>query len=271
MTHLIGVKNTDSLRQKDNGVFMELTEKEKSAKERICLALDVPTVNDALSLVEELSGLVGYFKIGKELHCAACNEGIPIVRKIYDLGGKVFLDLKLHDTPNTVYKASRASVLPGIAFFNIHVAGGKDMCEKALLGAKERANELNIPSPKVIGVTVLTSLDDNDLKEQNLGISYKDLVIQRAKLAQEWGLDGIVCPANKAKEIQTQLGVDYLFVTPGIKWAGKHGTGQKQLYTPDKAVQDSNNSILVIGGAITKAENRRDTTFEIICNMSEYI
>ena len=248
---------------------MELTENEIKAKERICLALDVPTVKDALKLADELKDFIGYFKIGKELHTSACNEGIPIIQTIHEMGAKVFLDLKYHDTPNTVYKDSKASTVPGVAFFNIHIAGGEDMCKKAVLGAHERAKELNISPPKIIGVTVLTSLDDEDLNEQNLGITYENLVIQRAKLAEKWGLDGIVCPANKAKEIQVKLGVDYLFVTPGIKWEGKHGTGQKQLYTPDRAVQDCKNSILVIGSAITKRQNRRNITLDIIQNMSE--
>lgn len=244
-----------------DGVFMELSKEEIAAKKRICLALDVATVKGALNLIKELSDLVGYFKIGKELHCAACNEGIPIIEKAYDSGVEIFLDLKFHDTPQTVYKAVKSSIAPGVALLNIHIAGGRDMCNKSILGCQERTNELGIPQPKVIGVTVLTSLDDIDLKAQNLGISYENLVIQRAKLASEWGLDGIVCPANKTKKIKNKLQIskNFLFVTPGIKWAGKMGMGQKQLYTPDKAVIDCENSILVIGSAITKSEDPRKT------------
>ena len=250
---------------------MKLTEKEQKARKRVCLALDVPTVDEALSLTGELSDYVRMYKIGKELHTAACNEGIPIIKKISDRKGAVFLDLKLHDTPNTVYGAAKASAVPGVSFFNIHVAGGKEMCKKAIEGAYEGAQANRIERPKVIGVTVLTSLNDDDLKIQDLGIGYDDLVMKRTELAKRWGLDGIVCPAKKAGGLEKEFGSDFMYVTPGIKWAGVQREGQKQLYTPDKAVQDCSNSILVIGGAITKAEDKKATAYEILKAMAQYL
>ena len=116
---------------------MTLTEKEQEAKKRVCLALDVPTVDEALVLSRGLSDYVGMCKIGKELHTVACNEGVPIIKEIFDRKGAVFLDLKFHDTPNTVYGASKASAVSGVSFFNIHVAGGEEMCKKAIEGAYE--------------------------------------------------------------------------------------------------------------------------------------
>lgn len=248
---------------------MKLTEKEKEAKKRICLPLDVPTVKEALDLVAELADYVGVFKIGKQLHIAAGNEGINIIKEIKDRGGFIFLDLKLHDTPNTVYEASKACSIPGVYMFNIHVAGGEEMCKKAVKGAYEGAQANNIERPKVIGVTVLTSLDDEDLAIQNLGISYDDLVRRRTELAKEWGLDGVVCPANKAGMLGKEFGSDFIYVTPGIKWAGIQREGQKQLYTPDLAVKDCSSSILVIGGAITEAKDRRKTAYEILQAMAK--
>jgi len=248
---------------------MKLTEKEQQAKERVCLALDVPTVKDALNLAEELSDYVGTFKIGKQIHTAAGNEGINIVKEILDRGGNTFLDLKLHDTPNTVYQASKAAAVPGVYVFNIHIAGGEEMCRKAVEGAREGALEKGIQKPKVIGVTVLTSLDDNDLATQRLGIKYDDLVMKRTELAKKWGLDGIVCAASKAGYLEHEFGSDFTYITPGIKWAGKQGTGQKQLYTPDKAVRDCSSSILVIGSAITKAENKTETAYNILQSMAK--
>jgi len=248
---------------------MKLTEKEQEARKRICLALDVPTVREALDLANELSNYVGSFKVGKEIHTAAGRECVDIVGRIYATNheekGNVFLDLKYHDTPNTVYGASKA-VGPGVSFFNIHVAGGEEMCKKAVEGAYEGAQVRGIEKPKVIGVTVLTSLDDDDLKTQNLGIGYDDLVMRRTELAKEWGLDGIVCPAKKAGELEKMFGSDFMYVTPGIKWAGIQREGQKQLYTPDLAVKDCSNSILVIGGAITNAGNeyRKEGNKEIL-------
>jgi len=247
----------------------ELTEKEQLARKRVCLALDVPTVRDALGLVTELSDYVGTFKVGKQLHTAAGNKSVNIIEEILRRGGEAFLDLKLHDTPNTVYEASRACTVPGVYIFNVHIAGGKTMCRKAVEGAYEAALASGIEKPRVIGVTVLTSLSDEDLAVQNLGIDYDSLVMRRAELAVKWGLDGIVCPANKAGELERRFGSDFLYVTPGIAWEGTHGAGQKQLYTPDLAVRDCSNSILVVGSAITKAEDRRKTAYEILRAMAE--
>jgi orotidine-5'-phosphate decarboxylase len=249
----------------------KLTTKEQQAKKRVCLALDVPTVSEALDLAAELSDYVGTFKVGKQLHTAAGNAGVNIIKEIKARGGSTFLDLKYHDTSNTVYEASKEAAVPGVYVFNVHVAGGEEMCKKAVQGAQEGAKARGIERPKIIGVTVLTSLNDEDLKTQNLGISYDDLVLRRAELAKEWGLDGIVCPASKAGELEKQFGSDFLYITPGIQWAGKAGAGQKQLYTPNKAVKDCGNSILVIGSAITKAQDKVQTAYEILQAMAEEI
>jgi orotidine-5'-phosphate decarboxylase len=257
--------------------MVELTENEQRARKRICLALDVPTVRDALALSSELAEYVGMFKIGKQLHTAACNEAVPIVGRTWANGGEVFLDLKFHDTPQTVYEASKAAVVPGVKMFNVHVAGGEAMCKEACRGAVDGANrylDSSLPAvqrPYVIGVTVLTSLNDADLQAQGLGISYNDLVMRMTKLAREWGLDGIVCPANKAGALEKEFGSDFLYVTPSIEWKGKSGAGQKQLYTPDRAVQDCKSSILVAGSAITKAADRRATAYEILQAMAPFV
>ncbi len=251
---------------------MILIEKEQEARKRVCLALDVPTVDKAISLAGELSDYVGMYKIGKELHTAACNEGVPIIKEIFDRKGSVFLDLKFHDTPNTVYGAAKASTVQGVSFFNIHVAGGEEMCKRALEGAHKGAQDRGLPErPRVIGVTVLTSLNDSDLEIQELGIDYDDLVMIRTELAKKWGLDGIVCPAKKAGGLEKEFGSDFMYVTPGIKWAGIQREGQKQLYTPDLAVKDCSNSILVIGGAITKAENKEATAYNILQAMAQHL
>jgi len=249
--------------------MFELTKKQKEMKERVCLALDVPTVNKALDLVAELSDYVGTFKVGKQLHTSAGNEGVNIIKEIYDRGGNTFLDLKLHDTPNTVYEASKTAAVQGVYVFNIHIAGGEEMCKKAVEGSETGAFSRNINLPKVIGVTVLTSLSDADLAEQGLGIKYDDLVKRRTELARKWGLAGVVCAASKAGGLEKEFGSDFTYVTPGIKWAGKQGAGQKQLYTPDYAVRDCSSSILVIGSAITKAENRVQTAYDILQAMAE--
>jgi orotidine-5'-phosphate decarboxylase len=240
------------------------------ARYKTCLAVDVSKVSDAIVLAKEVSGLVGFLKIGKETHTSACNEGISIIKEMCQYGGGVFLDLKFHDTPQTVYGAAKAATVPGVSIFNIHVAGGEMMCKKAIEGATEEAEVKKIGRPRVIGVTVLTSLNDKELAKQGLGIKYDDWVKRNTELAKKWGLDGVVCPANKAGTLEKEFG-KWLYVTPGIEWKGKSGLGQQQLYTPDKAVQDCKSSILVIGSAITKAQDKRKTAYEILQAMAPYV
>ncbi|HSU72506.1 MAG TPA: orotidine-5'-phosphate decarboxylase, partial [Candidatus Binatia bacterium] len=246
-----------------------LNDEEAMARQRVCLALDVSTVREGVSLADGLSDLVGLYKIGKELHAAACNEGVPIVQKIYEAGGGVFLDLKLHDTPQTAYKFFKSAVVPGVEIINLHIPGGEAMCKEAMRGAQEAAAYHGMRPPKVIGVTVLTSLNDEDLKQDSIQKSYDNLVLHRAENAKKWGLDGIVCPANKAGALEKQFG-EWLYVTPGIEWGGNSGGGQKQLYTPDMAVRDCQSSILVIGSAITKADDKRKTAKDILKAMATY-
>jgi orotidine-5'-phosphate decarboxylase len=195
--------------------MFELTEKEKEMRKRICLALDVPTVKKGLDLVAELSYFVGTFKINN-LHHAAAREKIDIIEEIRNRGGSVFLDLKYHDTPQTVYNYGRDSAVPGVYVFNIHIEG-EAMCKKAIEGARDGAEERGIQRPKVIGVTALTSLDDDDLAVQGLGIKYNNLVLKRTELAKKWGLDGVVCAASKAGDLEKRFGSDFTYVTPGIK------------------------------------------------------
>ena len=239
---------------------------ENEMKERICVALDVDTTKEALAIVSELSDVVGMFKVGKKLHCAACNEGVAIVPEIAKRGGKVFLDLKFHDVPATM-DACKTALAKGVSIINLHVSGGKQQCIKAKEFIKLQAEKLQISMPSVIGVTELTSLNDEDLKEDGRTMTFDDLVAIRTKNAKKWGLDGIVCPANKSTQVQPLVEQPFLFITPGIEFGGEHGEGQKQLYTPDKAVKEWTNSILVIGSAILKAPNKRQRTLDIIKSM----
>ena len=243
------------------------------ARSRVYIALDnMPYVDGAINLGKELSGFIGGVKVGKELHVMSCNEGRKIFEEFYELGIPVFADLKLHDTPNTVYRSAIGLSVPGVSMFNVHIAGGEKMCKKAIEGAQlKHSISPRERVPEVIGVTVLTSLDDSDLETQGLGIKYDDLVRKGTELALEWGLDGIVCPANKAGMLEKEFGSGLKYVTPGIEWAGLQGNGQKQLYTPGLAVRDCSNSILVVGSAITTAENRKKAAEEIIQDMEKYL
>ena len=253
--------------------MFNLNEKELEARERVCLAIDVPTTKEALGLMDKLYGLIGMAKIGKELHTIAGNEGEDIIglARTYDVG--LFLDLKFHDTPNTVYGAAKAVVAPGVDMFNLHIASGETACKKALEGAAEGAEYSGIKKPKVIGVTVLTSLGDEDCEAVGLQGPVNDLVMRRAEKAAEWGLDGIVCAAKDVVGIKANLPKDFLYVTPAIKApiSGIVREGQKRVYTPGRAVQDCGNSILVVGGAITKADDMRQAAYEVLQDMAKYL
>jgi orotidine-5'-phosphate decarboxylase len=252
---------------------IQLTDIEERARQRVCLALDVPTVDDALDLIDEVGPYIGFAKIGKQLHTAAGMGSVNIVDGVSRRMGRgeasVFLDLKFHDTPNTVKQAAYEASVREVYMMDVHIAGGESMCKAALEGAQDAAR-YGIKPPKVIGVTVLTSLDDTDLRVQGIDMPYDELVMNRARLAQQWGLDGIVCPASKAGAMEGELG-PWLYVTPGVKFAGEQGSGQKQLYTPARAVQDCRTSILVVGSAITKAENKAVTAHAILQSMTSYV
>jgi orotidine-5'-phosphate decarboxylase len=255
-----------------------LTEAEERARRRVALALDFPTVEDAIRAAEDLGDRVGMFEVGIELHIASERKGGGIIRRLhsYSPGGaaNVLLDLKLLDTPQTVRKASFQSAIPGVSAFNIHVSGGEAMAHAALEGAEQGAGVYRIPRPKVIGITVLTSLDDSDLQQDGHGMKYEELVHHRTVLAKKWGLDGVVCPAKLAGAMEAEHGSDLLYVGLGIKWEEPggmlHGEGHKQLYTADRAAAESTTGILVVGSAITKAPDPRNRAYQILQLMAPF-
>jgi len=248
----------------------EITEQMELARPRVCHALDYGTVQASLDASAELADLIGTVKVGKSLNQAACNAGIPIMQKINEAGGKVFLDLKLHDTPDQAELSAYQCTVPGVYMFNLHVAGGEQMCEFAMNGAREAAERQGIPVPKVIGVTVLTSLNDAKLKEQGWDHGYAALVKKRTGLAKKWGLDGVVCAAKVAGEMEQEFG-EWLYVTPGISFDGVQNVGQEQLDQPAGAVQACKSSILVVGSAIRKAPDRKKAAYGILQAMAPYM
>jgi orotidine-5'-phosphate decarboxylase len=255
-----------------------LTDAEERARQRVALALDFPSVEDAIHTAEDLGDRVGMFEVGTELHIASERKGGGIVRRLRsfspDGAANVLLDLKLLDTPQTVRKASFQSAVPGVSAFNIHVSGGEAMAQAALEGAQQGAGVYRIPRPKVIGITVLTSLDDADLEKDGHGMKYVELVHHRTNLAKRWGLDGVVCPAKLAGAMEAEHGSDLLYVGLGIKWEEPggvlHGEGHKQLYTADRAAAESTTGIFVIGSAITKAPDPRDRAYQILKLMAPH-
>lgn len=225
----------------------------KSIKEKIVLALDVDTLEEAKSMIMELKDYVGVFKVGLQLYTQNGNE---IIDFMTEQGLEFFLDVKLLDIPNTVAKASENIVKRGASFFNIHSLGGKEMMSASVNSAKATAKELGQKEPFILAVTVLTSISDEVLNNE-LEIQQKasDYVLKLAKLAKDSGLDGVVASVLEARKIKEICGEDFKVLCPGIRpeWSLKND--QKRSATPNFAVEQGAD-YLVIGRAVTSADDR---------------
>jgi len=231
----------------------EAREHKRTAKESIIVALDVETADQANEIVKELHGEVGAFKIGLQLFTA---EGPRFVRKLVDSGEKIFLDLKFHDIPNTVAKASAEAVKLGVWMFNIHASGGREMIERAVASVDDVCSANGIERPKVIGVTVLTSSNADTLSRLGISERPEDLVGRLAEMAAECGLDGVVASANEAELIRKKIhSDDFLIVTPGIRPNNATTDDQKRVNTPAEALS-AGSDYLIIGRPITGSENK---------------
>jgi orotidine-5'-phosphate decarboxylase len=248
---------------------MELSEKERAAREMVCLPLDgLYTLDEVRALVDELSPYVGLFKVGKE---TLARFGPAIVALVHELGAGVFLDAKYHDIPNTVKGAARAATEMGVAILNVHASGGSAMMIAAREGVEEAAAKGHT-APKVIGVTVLTSIDQEILNNE-IGVpgTVEDHVLHLARLTEAAGLDGIVCSAADLHALNGKLKPGFLFVTPGIKGTvTPAGADQKRVLTPGRAVA-AGSSLLVVGRAITGAPDRRQAAMEVLRDIAEVL
>jgi orotidine-5'-phosphate decarboxylase len=230
-------------------------------KDRIALALDVDNDQDALGIVSELKDSVGVFKVGHQLFTA---YGPDIVRKIIALGGRVFLDLKYHDIPNTVAKASTEAVKLGVSIFNVHALGGFDMMKAAAEAAAETAEKLNLPVPAVLAVTVLTSMDEKTLrKELKITRSLQREVVHLARLAQRAGMHGVVASPQEIKLLRRAIRGEFIVLTPGVRpeWAGMDD--QKRVMTPGEAVR-AGADYIVVGRPVLKSSDRKAAVQKIL-------
>jgi len=219
-------------------------------EKKIFLALDNLDKEEILQLVEELKDPV-MFKIND----AFTKYGSELIEEIHSKGGEVFLDLKFHDIPNTVANYSKTVAEKKVFCFNVHCFGGLEMMKKARETIDEYCKEKNLRKPLIFGVTILTSMDENTLKEElKIKGSVEEMVKHLALLAKKAGLDGVVCSPKEIKLVKKACGKDFLLITPGIRplWsAGKDD--QKRITTPKKAVEDGTD-FLVIGRPIIQAE-----------------
>lgn len=233
---------------------------------RIMVALDYPNSDAAERLIEQLSGIPCYMKVGMQLFYAA---GPSFVAKLKDRGYKVFLDVKMHDIPNTVKGGAESVTKLGVDMFNVHAGGGKMMMEYALEGVDKALTGLSASShkPIVIGVTQLTSTSQLVLNEE-IGItgSVEDSVIRYAKLTKEAGLDGVVASPLEVNSIKAACGSNFITVTPGIRPAGSDVGDQTRIMTPRQAFSEGTDFV-VIGRPITAAEQPRTALESIITSI----
>lgn len=235
-------------------------QRKPSYKDQIIVALDTSDLGFAKKVVRNVKGDIKMFKVGSELYTA---HGPKAVRVIRDLGVEVFLDLKFHDIPNTVAQAIRAAVRLGLSMLNVHVAGGLQMMQEACIASADEARRNNLKPPKLLGVTLLTSLSDEEVhKEIGLSKSINQIVLQYAQIAQRAGLDGVVASALEVKKIKAECGPNFLVVTPGIRpaWAGQDD--QRRVLTPREAFE-LGASYIVIGRPILEADDPAKTVRQI--------
>jgi orotidine-5'-phosphate decarboxylase len=210
----------------------------------VYVALDTTDLDYARQLAARVHGSVGGLKLGLEFFNAHGPLG---VRPFLDMGLPVFLDLKYHDIPNTVAGACRAAASLGVSIMNVHAQGGATMMRAALEAVKSVD-----PTTKLIAVTMLTSLGDEDLPSVGLTPPVGDQVLRLASLTQQCGLDGVVCSAHEIARLRSELGPDFLLVVPGIRPAGAEVGDQRRVMGPAEA-RDAGASLLVIGRPITAA------------------
>ena len=230
-------------------------------KDKILVALDVETRDEALRLAETLRGSVGGFKIGSRLFT---SEGPAMVRTLTEGGDRVFLDLKFHDIPNTVATAVSAATALGVWMVNVHASGGLAMMQAARAAAHEAAAKHNLTAPLVIAVTVLTSMNQATLRDTGVVIDLIDQVLRLAELTKEAGLDGVVASPKETAAIRRRCGADFAIVTPGIRGGAAAATkdDQERTMSPAEAVA-AGASYLVIGRPILSAPDPRAAALKI--------
>jgi len=212
---------------------------------RLIVALDFPSANEALTLVGRLEGVCRWFKVGLELYYAAGNELIDTLRS---KGFEVFLDLKLHDIPNTVAGGVRSVGGIGASLLTVHAGGGRAMLEAAAEAARAPG------APRLLAVTVLTSMDAGELAGVGVTSSPAEQVLRLARLARAAGIDGMVCSAEEVGTLRNALGDEVLLVTPGIRSAEDAVDDQRRVVTPKRATE-AGSSMLVVGRPITRASD----------------
>jgi len=228
---------------------------------KVLVALDYADLQQCMSFVDGLEPSSCRLKVGKEMFTLF---GPDLVKALHRKGFEVFLDLKFHDIPNTVAKAVAAAAELGVWMVNVHASGGRRMME----AAKAALQPYGDKRPKLIAVTVLTSMEQADLQDLGIELSPQQQVERLASLTQQCGLDGVVCSAHEATALKSLLGEDFLLVTPGIRPSGSEQGDQRRIMTPVEAIA-AGSDYLVIGRPITQAASPKQVLQQINQELSE--
>jgi len=214
----------------------------------LIIALDVDTTEEAITLADRLGFYAGAFKVGMQLYNSA---GPMVINRLKEKNASVFVDLKLHDIPNTVAGAARVLTRHGVSILNVHASGGREMMRAAVNAARDEAETAGVDCPLVVAVTVLTSIDQ-EVFNNEIGIpgSIKERVVTWAKMAQEAGLDGVVASPHEITAIRKACGKDFVIITPGVRPAGMDAHDQKRTMTPGEAIR-LGATYLVVGRPVT--------------------
>ncbi len=233
--------------------------------ERLIVALDVDTKERAIALVERLKSDVRLFKVGSELFTSC---GPEIVAAVKSKGCGVFLDLKFHDIPNTVARAVTVATRLGVSIMNVHALGGYDMMNKAAWAAREEAERLKIEKPKLIAVTILTSMDENSLKKTGVNDTMEKAVLRLTSLAKDAGLDGVVASPSEVRSIRRGAGDNFVIIAPGVRPSWADANDQKRVATPKEAVLNGA-TYIVVGRPITEVSDPLEAARRILEDINE--
>ena len=231
--------------------------------DKLLVALDVESGRRALELADVLAGVAGGVKVGSRLFTL---EGPRLVRELVDRGARVFLDLKFHDIPNTVAQAVAAAAETGAWMLDVHASGGLAMMQAAVSAGREAAERAGRPAPVVVGITVLTSMDEAALRESGVDRPLPNQVVSLARLAKTAGLQGVVASPHEIEAIRSECGGDgFLVVTPGIRGSSARGDKHDQMRTmgPAEAVR-AGASYIVVGRPIIAAPDPREAAQQIV-------
>lgn len=239
---------------------MEKTRDAKNMSPGVIVALDLDDPGLAVDLVRRLVDITPLFKVGLELFCLA---GPEVVTRIRDAGAEVFLDLKFHDIPNTVAKAVRSVVRLGPSMLTVHAGGGREMLSVAVMEARNAAEELGVRPPSLLGVTLLTSIDQ-DMLSRELGVSrtVEQHVAECAGVCLSSGLHGVIASPREVRAVRDVAGPGFLIVTPGVRPAGQGAGDQRRVATPGDAIL-AGADFVVVGRPITQAPDPRGACLNI--------